>query len=131
MRCNGSCADITPLERGQTSYPGVSSYHALWVRESLTNHIPLTPTTIVSRTRDVLFADVGQEVVMLNLEKGRYHALDEIATEIWEMIAEPIRVADLIAALLTEFDVSPENCQRDVLTYLEQLQERDLLDIHE
>ena len=34
-----SCADITPLERGQTSYPGVSSYHALWVRESLTNHL--------------------------------------------------------------------------------------------
>lgn len=97
----------------------------------MTSNTPLTPESTISRTQEILFAKVGDEVVMLNLEKGRYHALDEIAGEIWELIAEPIRVADLIAALLTEFDVSPEDCQRDVLSYLEQLQERELLNFHD
>ena len=46
------------------------------------------------------------------------------------MIEVPICAADLCAALLTEFDVSPEECQRDVFALLEQLQERDLLEIH-
>ena len=93
----------------------------------MTTEKPLTPSTTVSRTQEILFDKIGDEIVMLNMEKGRYHALDEIATEIWELIAEPIQVADLISALLTEFDVSLEDCQRDVLAYLEQLQERDLL----
>lgn len=91
----------------------------------------LTPDSTISRTHEILFDKVGDEIVMLNLDKGRYHALDEIGSEIWEMIAEPVLVADLISALLVKFEVSPEDCQRDVLAYLADLQERDLLVIHE
>lgn len=91
---------------------------------------PLTLTTIVSRTKDILFDSVGEEVVMMNMDKGMYYALDEIASEIWKLIAEPISIADLCTALLKEFDVSPEDCERDTLAYLEQLQERELLSIH-
>lgn len=89
----------------------------------------LTPDSIVSRTENILFNKVGDEVVMLNLEKGHYHALDEIGGIIWEMIAEPVRLTDVCNSLLDIFDVSQEDCLRDVLSYLQQLQGRDLLKI--
>ncbi len=91
----------------------------------------LTSTTIVSRTKDILFDSVGEEIVMMNLEQGMYYALDEIAGEIWKRIEEPISVADLCTALLKEFDVSPEDCERETLAYLQDLHERELLEIHE
>jgi hypothetical protein len=87
----------------------------------------LTRSTTISRTSDILFDRIDDEIVMLNMEKGRYHALDPIAGVIWEKIATPTKVSDLVAALTAEFDVSPEQCEQDVLAYLADLQERDLL----
>ncbi|MCI5180704.1 MAG: PqqD family protein [Candidatus Electrothrix sp. AW3_4] len=55
------------------------------------------------------------------------HALDEIGGTIWEMIEQPVRIKDLCMSLSNLFDVTTEDCKRDVLVYLKQLQERDLL----
>ena len=96
----------------------------------MTTEKTLSPSTTVSRTSDILFDNVGEEIVMMNMDKGMYYALDEIAGEIWKMIEEPISVADLCTALLKDFDVSPEDCERDTLAYLQDLQERELLEIH-
>lgn len=41
----------------------------------MTPSTTLTPDSIVARTEDILFRKVGNEVVMINLEKGHYHAL--------------------------------------------------------
>ena len=91
----------------------------------------ITLTTTVSRTPDLLFADVGNEVVMMNIDKGMYYALDDIASEIWALLEVPNRVIDLCTTLLAEFDISLEEGQQDVLAFLVDLQERNLLEVHE
>ncbi len=96
----------------------------------MTTEKKLSPESTVSRTKDILFSSVGEEVVMMNMDKGMYYALDEIAGEIWERIETPIRVVDLCTALLEEFDVPPADCERDTLAYLQDLHERELLEIH-
>ena len=45
---------ITPRESGQTSHPGRSSYHALWVRENLINY----PHEGKQMTAGIVLADV-------------------------------------------------------------------------
>lgn len=87
--------------------------------------------TVVARTQEILFDRVGQEVVMINLEEGRYFIMDEIAAEIWACLATPVRVGDVCAALTDKFEVTPETCQRDVLAFLERLGEKNLLQIQE
>ena len=96
----------------------------------MTDHTPLTLDSTVSRDQEILFEKVDEEIVMLDLEQGNYFALDEIASEIWENLASPILVADLVTVLMTEFDVAQEDCERDVLTYLADLQQRELLNLH-
>ena len=77
--------------------------------------------TVLTRSGDILDAEIEGEAVMMSVEKGEYYGLDKIGTEIWEMLAEPRSLAQLCAALLERYDVGPEECERDVAAFLETL----------
>jgi len=98
---------------------------------SIQNPLNIGLETIVTRTQEILFDRIGQEVVMINLEAGRYFAMDEIAAEIWERIETPARVANLCAALVDKYDVTQAICQQDAFVFLGRLAEKNLLSIQE
>lgn len=89
----------------------------------------LSPQSCVSRRSDVLTSSVGEETVMLDVEKGFYYGLDPVATRIWDLLATPMRVADLCAQLVVEFEVTPEACRTDLAAFLESLRENGLIDV--
>jgi hypothetical protein len=91
---------------------------------------PLSLDSIVSRSQDILAADMGGETVMLDMQQNAYFGMDSLASLIWEMLAEPVRVSDLCAALQAKFSVEAEECQRDVLDLLTQIQTWNLLNVH-
>ena len=95
----------------------------------MTENKPINPQSIVCRTDKILFADIDEEVVMMDLEQGTYFGMDEIGSQIWNLIAEPIRVADLCSTLQETYEVSPEDCLRDAVEFLDQLNEQGLLSI--
>jgi hypothetical protein len=95
----------------------------------MTDNKPIEPGSIVCRTDKILFADIDEEVVMMDIEQGTYFGMDEIASQIWNLIEEPIRVSDLCSALHESYEVSPDECLRDVLEFLDQLNEQGLLSI--
>jgi hypothetical protein len=64
---------------------------------------------------------VGDALVMMDMDNGAYYSLDEIATSIWRWLEQPLTVAELLARLQREYDVSPRQCEDDVLPFLEQL----------
>jgi len=90
---------------------------------------PLTLDSLVSRTQEILASEMGAETVMLDVAKGAYFGMDAVGSTIWKMLESPIRISDLCAALRTQFDVPAEDCQRDVLEFLGQLREQDLLNV--
>jgi len=83
----------------------------------------------VVQVPDVLTASLEDEIVMMNLASDAYVALDAMAGRIWSALQKPMTVSDLCQNLLADFDVSPETCQRDVLRLLNQLHERQLIQI--
>jgi hypothetical protein len=88
----------------------------------------LSPDAVVTRRAEPLTATVDGELVMLDPRTSRYFALDAIGLRVWELLEEPRSVAALCEALEGEFDVSPDACRRDVLAFLEQLENAELLD---
>jgi hypothetical protein len=70
---------------------------------------------------------LGDETVILGMGDGVYYGLDAVGARVWGMLATPRRVSDLIAAVIGEFDVAPEQCERDVLALLHDLAERRLI----
>ena len=87
--------------------------------------------TVVSRQPDLLEANVGDDVVLLSVEQGSYYALDPIAAEVWRRLETPATIDELCVALADQYDVSPEQCETDVLKFLGELDAQHLLHVHE
>ena len=78
----------------------------------------ITIDTIVVRSDGLVSADVGEEVVMLDVEKNAYYDTDPVGADIWHRLTEPVRARELCDALLQGYAIDRETCERDVLAFL-------------
>jgi hypothetical protein len=87
----------------------------------------LAPASTVVRTDEVVDAEIDNEIVALNIARGTTYSFNQIASRIWRLLGTPVRVSDLCATLLTEYDVEPDVCQLDVINLLEELLSEGLI----
>ena len=76
---------------------------------------------------DVTSAELGGEAVLLNLRSGHYYGVNELGARIWQMVQKPRSIDEIIKILAHDYDVDEEVLIRDVLAFLEQLKENDLV----
>ena len=76
---------------------------------------------------DVLSRVLDDEAVLLDLASGTYFGLNEVGTEIWQLIAEGRTVAEVRAALLERFEVDEATVQADLERLVGELSERGLV----
>ena len=67
------------------------------------------------------------ETLMLDAHAGVYYGLDPIGAQIWEYLASPVTIPDLVSRLEEQFDVETERCTRDVAHLIEQLSSRTMV----
>ena len=87
----------------------------------------MTDTTTISRNGTLLEAEVDGEIVALNVESGTCYGFNGSATRIWSLIEQPSTVAEICAALVAQFNVEPDECRRDVVELLKELQRDGLV----
>ena len=87
----------------------------------------MTPSTVVARSDDAIAAPLGEELAMMDIDAGTYYMLDAIASDIWAHLDRPTPIAELLARLQERYEVSPEQCQADVLALLERMHEKGLV----
>jgi len=83
--------------------------------------LELPSATLVVRDASFMEAEVDDEIVALSIEKGTCYGLNSVGARIWRMLANPIRIADICKALVIEYEVDPETCEREVLDLLAEL----------
>jgi hypothetical protein len=91
----------------------------------------LTPDTVIVHGGDLVSARLGEETAMLDIDSGNYYILDDVASVIWEGLARETTAAALCARLVELFDVPPDQCQADVLRFLQTLHGKGLVRIVE
>ncbi len=69
---------------------------------------------------DVVFRVLGEESVILSLDTGLYFGLDPVGTRIWTLLPDR-DLADVAEAIHQEFDAELQQIQQDVLSLVEQL----------
>ena len=74
----------------------------------------------------VLFRQLGDEAVLLDLDTQRYFGLDEVGSRLWELLAEDARLSAAREVILQEFDTDAETLDRDLEAFLGQLLDRGL-----
>ena len=85
--------------------------------------------SVVVASKRQVSSDLGGEAAILDLEGGVYYGLDEVGARMWEMIQEPRPVSEVRDALIEEYDVESERCERDLLALLERLAEERLIEV--
>jgi hypothetical protein len=93
----------------------------------VSEHISLKTTFV--RRANLVETEIDGEVVMMSLERGNCYGLDNSAARIWKLLESPMSVAALLETLTREYAVEAENCQAEVLGFLEQLQAENLIEI--
>lgn len=83
--------------------------------------LPITELSVVKAASDQVSCMIKGEAVILNLRDGLYYGLDVVGARIWDLIQEPQPVSTIADALLAEFDVEPEVCQRELIALLNEL----------
>lgn len=83
----------------------------------------ITLQDTVYKPESIISSDIDEGIVMMDIEKGQYYSLNTMGSRIWKMIDEPIGVRQVCDHLMSEFDISQQQCQKEVLTYLAQLLE--------
>ena len=84
-------------------------------------------TETFCRVPDVFDAPLDDSVLIMNVSTGRYHGLNPVAGRIWEMLATPVSATELVARLVEEYEVSPEECETSVQAFLDHLRARELV----
>lgn len=75
----------------------------------------------------VLAREVGDETVILDLEKGTYLGLDSVGARMWSLMGEGKSVDGICETMIQEYEVSAEVLEKDILSFAEELAEQDLV----
>jgi hypothetical protein len=90
---------------------------------------PITLACHVVARPDVLFRDLDGEMVLLDLKTGVYSSLDPLGTRIWTLTQEGRPLADVVARVVDEYDVSAERFSADLLEFVGTLRARGLVEV--
>jgi hypothetical protein len=87
----------------------------------------MTPDTRFTIRDGVMFNRVGEEIVLLDLDKGTYLGLDPVGSRFWELITSDASLGDAIEAMAGEYDVTREQLEADVAELVADLERNALL----
>lgn len=80
------------------------------------------------RRRDrVLTQRAAGQWILLDLDGGQYYALDEVSGRIWDLCDGSRDVAGLVEALCQDYDAPAETVEADVLAFLGEMVEEQLV----
>lgn len=78
------------------------------------------------RSDDWVGSEIEDSFVMVNIDSGKYVALNLTATTVWDAMASPVDQATIERAMCETYDVSAEDCHRSVTALLAQMQDLQL-----
>jgi len=72
---------------------------------------------------------VGDDVVVLGLTESAYFGLRGIGTFLWELLQNSITVREIRDRVLQEYDVSVEQAEADLQSFLFELADAKLIEV--
>jgi hypothetical protein len=85
--------------------------------------------SVVVAAPHVLARELDGEMVVFEPRSNRCYGLEAVAARVWALMREPTTVERLEQAIVGEYDVAPDRCQRDVRDFLGVLLERGLIEV--
>lgn len=92
---------------------------------------PLSSDSIVVAAAEQVSCSLGEESVILNLKSSVYYGINPVGASIWKLLQRQRSVSELRDAVLGEYEVELERCERDLLDLLEKMRAEGLIRVVE
>ena len=81
------------------------------------------------RKQDTISGRLHDELIMMDIDKGKYFALNPIATRIWDLLENSLSLEDLCGLLMNEYEVNAVQCREEVETHLVEMTKMKLVKV--
>ena len=83
----------------------------------------------IQHNERAVFRDLAQDEggVLLHLDTGAYHGINPIGVVIWNAIGDGSKLEELVDAVRLRVTDTPDELEADVVAFVEDLVQRDLL----
>lgn len=88
--------------------------------------MPLSLDDALTVAPEVMFRQLQDEAVLLDLKSGTYFGLNDVGARTWQLILEHGRLSDVRDILLHEYAIDRDAVERDLLALAAQLVARQL-----
>lgn len=79
------------------------------------------------RNNETISGRLHDEIVMMDIEKGKYFSMNPVATHIWDLLEEPTSLEELCSTLTLEFEVDASTCKEDVAHFIAEMLKLSLI----
>lgn len=90
----------------------------------------LDKDTLITIRTDLDCTPLDNELVMMDLDKGKYYSLNSVGSSIWNMLKTPMTLSDLVTSLTKEFDIDYNKCCLEVTEFLNRLYDSELITLN-
>ena len=70
-----------------------------------------------------------ENAILLNLNSGSYYELNDVAHLIVQNLNDFIGFNEIKEIIIENFDIDEKDCEKDILSFLQDLIERDFLEV--
>jgi len=84
---------------------------------------------VVKLITDINVTELAGEKVMIDFATGKYFMIKGVGNDIWDMIQTPVTYGEIVEKLLSEYDVSEEECNTSVANFLNKLTELNFVSV--
>lgn len=78
--------------------------------------------------RQLVTSELKDGIVIMCIDSGVYYTLHDVAARIWQMLQEsPKTTNQIIDLLMEEYDVTREQCTKDVTQFMSEMTNKKLL----
>jgi len=86
----------------------------------LTMENPALPKT-VKVSNNVLFQQINNECVLLDMDSEQYYGLDDIGARMWQVLSEDGNTEKALTLLLAEYDIDENTLRQDLSNLITEL----------
>ena len=73
------------------------------------------------RTDKIISADMDGDTALMSVDNGAYYGLGTVETAIWNALAEPLTVIELVEKLCQRFEVTAAKCELDIQPFMQDM----------